>query len=203
MPTDSSELQWVEPDGTCDAANTESRRRQVAALVVAALLAASITPLFSGGVLAATFTASDVSVTSDNGALTAVTVAPNGSVTYDGLENEPNEIQLAVQVNVDGTWETATTKTLSATGLQGSVSYDVSEVDLLSATSLSAGDFMAGADGGDAQTTVDVRVQATFVGVEDGGGDMATTAGDSFTVTVNNQPANGGVGGQANTGATA
>jgi hypothetical protein len=201
------ELEWVQvEDSDDDDGGGRGRRRLSALAVLLALLTVTGTGLFSGGALAvsASFTASDVSVTANNGQLQSLTVAPTGNVTYDGLENPPSEIELTVQVKVDGSWENVTTKTVSVSspGLEGNASYDVSQVDLLANSGLQKTDFKATPAEGSVDTNVEMRMHATLVGAGASGGDVVVTGSDTFTVTVTNQPAKGGVRGNANTGAT-
>jgi hypothetical protein len=176
-------------------------------LAASVALMVSIGMLFAlsgGATAAATFTAGDVQVTTDNGQITSVTVAPNGTVTYDGLEASANTITVDVQVkkNSSTSWETVGSKTLSPGGTSGSATYNFTNIDVIQNSPLTTADFNAGGDGTSTATDVDVRVHVTLVGVGDSGADVTTSAGDTFTVTANNQPISVDVSGQANTGAS-
>lgn len=179
--------------------------RQKLGVGVLALVALLFLTLGAGPVVAHTsFTASDVSFTSNSGQLTSLTVAPEGDVHYNGLESPPSSVDIAVMVrlNSSSTWETVDSKSVSASGLEGSVNYSFAEINLLSQSSMTSSDFRA-ADGSTSTTTVDIQIEATLVGAGPGGGDVVATSGDTYTVTVTNEAAGGQVGGQANTGGSA
>lgn len=173
-----------------------------AVLAMVVLLATSAGLFGAGSAVAVTdFTAEDVHVVSDGGVVTSLTVAPTGTITYDGLEAEPSTVTVAVMVRLpDGQWETVATKNLSASGREGSVQYDFSTVDLFRQSSLSTADIARPSDGANATTTVEVRVAATLVGAGPNGTDVEAAASDSFDVVVENSPAGAAVGGRANTG---
>lgn len=179
--------------------------RQKLGVGVLALVALLFLTLGAGPVVAHTsFTASDVSFTSNSGQLTSLTVAPEGDVHYNGLESPPSSVDIAVMVrlNSSSAWETVDSKSVSASGLEGSVNYSFAEINLLSQSSMASSDFRA-ADGSTSTTTVDIQIEATLVGAGPGGGDVVATSGDTYTVTVTNEAAGGQVGGQANTGGSA
>jgi hypothetical protein len=167
------------------------------------VLAASVAALLlSGGAMAdATFTANDVSVTSNGGNLQSLTAAPSGHIHYDGLEQAPSSVEIVVDVKRSGasSWETVDSKSISATGQAGNVSFDFTTIDLLAASSLKRSDFKS-SDGSTASTDVDIRVTATLVGAGPDGDDVTTDAQQTFTVAVENIPAGGSIGGAANTG---
>ena len=195
------DLEWV----TVDEGESRLRRaaRPLAVAGIVAVLLVTATVSMTGGVAAqTTFTANDVTTTTPSGHLKSVSVAPNGTVEYAGLESQPSSVDVAVQVRKQGgTWQTVSTKSLSASGLAGNVSYDFATLDLLQTTSLQKGDFPTAPDGGDASTTLEVRVNATLVGAGPSGSDVTASSSDSFTVTVHNRKAGGGVTGRANTDA--
>lgn len=196
----SADLEWVAVgQSERESGSGRSPRRFALVALVTAFLVATAGPMFAGSTVAASFTASDVEVTSNNGHLESLTVAPNGTVTYDGLENEPADVVLAIEVeSSDGTWDTVETQSLSATGLEGSVSYDFTAIDLIDNSALEETDFHA-TPGSTTDTTVNLRMNATLVGAGPNSSDVHATASDTFTVSVTNQPASGGVGGSANT----
>lgn len=177
-------------------------RAVVVALLVAAGLLVSVTVLPGGAVAQASFTASDVSVTSNAGMVTSLTVAPSGEITYNGLEQPPDETTVVVEVRVaDGAWEQVGSKTLAVSTQEGSKSYDFSTIDVLAATSATPGDFRP-SDGSQKQVDMDVRLQVTLAGAGPGGNDVTTTVSDTSTVTVTNEQAQAGASGSANTNAS-
>ncbi|MFB6119754.1 MAG: hypothetical protein ABEJ68_01410 [Halobacteriaceae archaeon] len=194
--TEDSDLDWVDVGG--DDAWLPGRRTVLVA-VVAVLLVTTAAPLFAGSAAALTFTASDVSVVSNNGHLESLTVAPEGTVQYDGLESEPASVDITVQVKKGSSWETVATKSVSASGLEGTVDYDIAEIDLL--TVLDKSTFHA-VPGSTTETTVEMRMRASLVGAGPNGDDVRVTGSDSFTVTVENEKHGGSMGGAANTNAT-
>lgn len=182
----------------------ERQRRGIAIPVVGALLLALLAVLLVGVVPQTTlahtaFAAEDVSLSTNSGRLTSLTVAPEGDVHYDGLEAEPSSIDIVVEarLNSSAAWETVATESVAGDGLEGSVNYSFAEANLLSGTSLSQSDFAA-ADGSTETTDVDLRVQVTLLGAGPEGSDVTATATDTMTVSITNEPAGAGVGGQAN-----
>lgn len=170
-------------------------------MVVVGLLASSL--VFTGGAHAnTTFTASDVTVTGHAGQLDSLTVGPNGSVTYQGLESPDNDVEISVYVKnaSSATYTQVAQKTVTSSNYSGSVSYDFADTDILGASSnLQQSDFRA-SDGDSTSVDVDVKVNATILGGGPNGNDVDATAGeDKFTVTVKNVQSGGGAGGQANT----
>lgn len=157
--------------------------------------------LASGGAVAHTsLTAADVTVVSNSGKLVSLSVAPAGDIHFSGLEQEPTSVNLTVYVKKSSasTWESVDTKSIQATGLEGSVNFTFASIDLLQQSSLTKSDFEA-ADGQSSTTDVDVKVGTTLVGAGPNGSDVTASSQATFTVTVENVPAGGAVGGTANT----
>lgn len=172
------------------------------AAVVLALLVALTLPASSAAAAAGQFTAADVAVTSPNGKLTSLTVAPSGTVSYWGLEQPPTATTIEVQILVDGTWETIQTQSYDVSTLAGSLGYSVPETSVIDQTSggLVASDFDAQSKDQPTTTTVDMRVVATFAGAGENGRDVTTTSSSSFDVTVSQEPGTGGGNGGGNAG---
>lgn len=201
-------FEWLGDPGSRDGSAERVRRHRfrpkrnqafavgTVGVVVLLLLALSASPTAAH----ATFTAGDLALTGNAGHLTALTVAPSGDVHYRGLESPPTSVDVEVQVrlNRSSTWETVATTSVSASGRQGTANFSFAQINLLTTSSLQASDFRA-ADGSTSSTAVDIRVHATLVGAGPGGADVVATAADSFVVSVTNEPATAGAGGQANT----
>lgn len=180
--------------------STVSRSR-VLVVPLVVLVAFGMLFAFSGGATADTmFTASNVDVTSHGGSLQALSIAPSGHVHYAGLESAPSAVTVDVQVKKSSasSWETVGSKSVSATGLVGNLSFDFQQIDLIQQSSLTRQDFKS-SDGTTTATEVDVRLAVTFVGSGPGGSDVTSTAADSFIVNVTNIPAGAGIDGSAGT----
>lgn len=204
--TDRFEWHRLVDDSTADNVDKRQRGRLVGPAVpivgiaFIALLGLLLVGVIPQATLAhTTFTAEDVSLTTNSGRLTSLTVAPEGDVHYDGLEAEPSSIDVTVaaRLSSSSSWETVTSQSISGNGLEGTVNYSFARVDLLTETSMTPSDFAA-ADGETESTDVDVQVQVTLVGAGPGGGDVTANATDTMTVSVTNEPAGAGVGGRAN-----
>lgn len=204
-PDDPSDpFEWRSLDGTDagsqEATGTRGIARPAIGTVFVAILAILLIGVVPQGAVAHTsFTAEEVSLTTNSGRLTSLTVAPEGDVHYNGLEAEPSSVEIEVSARQSGTstWEPVTSKSISAAGLQGTVNYSIAEVSLLTATSMTSSGFAA-ADGETESTDVDVQVEVTLGGAGPGGGDVTATSMDTLTVTVTNEAAGAGVGGRAN-----
>lgn len=194
-----SEFEWVTVNGGRSEPTTD-RSYKTYSIIVVALLAVALATLWPGSAVAHTsFSADDVSVESNNGVITELTVAPAGDVHYSGLEQTPERLDLVVSVkHSDGSWEQIGAKNRSASGLEGTVDYDFDTIDVLKQSSLTVADLRS-PDGESSSTDVTIRVEATLVGSGPSGTDVTSTAADTFTVTVTNAPAGANVGGSANT----
>lgn len=182
-----------------DPSNDTSRRRVFGVLVSVALLTAFFA--MSGGATAqTTFDAKNVQVTSDNGQLQSLTVAPNGTVEYSGLEKNISSITVSVSIkkSSSGSWQQLDSQSVSATGYSGTAKYSFGTIDVMQNSGLSKSDFHS-KDGNTATTDLVVRISVTMQGAGAGGADVTSNETDTFTVSVENLPANGNVGGTANT----
>jgi len=185
--TTSGEFEWQSVPNS----NSGSKRSHLAlvAFVAVTVVFGSVGMLFMSAPASAStsFTANDVSATTANGMLTELTVAPNGTVSYSGLEQEPSGVTVTVEVKGGSAsdWKEISSKNHSATGFSGNVSYDFSETRLLQETSMTPSDFKS-TDGNSGSTDVQVRVTAVVEDAGQNGDDVTTTSTDSFAVTVEN-----------------
>lgn len=176
--------------------------RPVIGTVFVSLLAILLIGVVPQGALAHTsFTANDVSMTTNSGRVTSLTIAPDVDVHYNGLEAAPSSIEVVVstRLNSSSSWKNVASQSLAGDGLEGTVNYSFAEIDLLSATSMKPSDFAA-SDGTTGSTGVDIRVEVRLVGAGAGGNNVTATAIDSMSVIVTNEQAGAGVGGTANSG---
>lgn len=199
VPAQGNEFDWISIPAN-DTEQESNRSPKLAGMAVALVLAVVMSSFVSTPAVAhTTFTADDLSVTSNNGVLTSLSVAPAGDVHYDGLEQPPERFDLVVSIKPSGgSWEQLDEKSLNASGLEGTASYSFSSIDVLKETSLTTADLRA-ADGDSTSTELTVRVEATLVGAGPNGSDVTSTGTDTFAVTVTNEQSGAGVGGQANT----
>jgi hypothetical protein len=187
--------------------NGFSRRRALIAFAGVGAGGLALINLSSTPVMAATLTINDDTLTTDNGAVTGVTISVSGDVTWDGAENEPGQTDIRLQVRdeSDSNWETVATEDAGElTGLAGTYSYSFSGADITT-TSWNNGDFNANGDGSSTDTTLTFRIEVEPTGDLDGDGntpDTFTSSTDDATLTVNNEAnsnnagGNGGINGQ-------
>lgn len=195
-------FEWHRIDSASDGDEDDRRGRLLALglpflVALLAILLVGVVP--QSTVAHTTFTAEDVTLSTNSGRVTSLTIAPEGDIHYGGLEAEPASIDVDVSVRLSGesTWEPVDSQSIAGDGLEGAVNYTFAETNLLSATSLSNSDFAA-ADGETESTDIDVRVDVTLVGSGPDGGDVTAVSTDTMTVSVTNEPAGAGVGGRAN-----
>lgn len=179
-------------------------RYKARAVIVGLLVLLAVTYLyFVPGLTYAhtTFTAEDVSVTGNAGQLQTLTIAPSGDVHYDGLEAEPSsaEVTVSTKLSSSSTWETVGTESVSTDGLEGTANFSFSEIDLLDETSMEKADFRA-ADDATEETDVDVKLEVILVGAGPDDENVTGSSSDTMTVSVTNEKAGVGAGGQANSG---
>lgn len=205
-----SEFEWVELDGASPGGSTSGVRARLAGLslrhvvvvaVVSMAILSGVAVLAPSASAQTSFEATDASVASNNGKVRDVTIGPNGTVSYSGLETRAANVSVTVAASLDGrSWETIATKDVDAGGLSGSVTYDFSSRSLVKGGGpFDTSAFRTPTDGGTSDTDVYVRVNATVH--ESGGAEVPTTATTSFVVTVENVPRGSGVGGQVNSDA--
>lgn len=192
-----SEFDWGPPTTESDG----NRRGWVVAAVFILIVTTGMMVFTIGSASAHTdFTANDVAITSNGGNVKSLTLAPTGDVHYEGLEAPPSSVDVVVEIkkSSSSSWDTLDSKSVSASGQEGNVSYDFSTIDVLAASSLKQPD-LTSKDGKTATTDLDIRVTATLVGAGPNGDDVTSAATQTFTVSVENVPAGGNVGGKANT----
>lgn len=147
----------------------------------------------------ATLTASDVTVRTDDGALSALTVAPAGTVSWSGLEEPAGSVRLSLHAKRgSAASHLLTTQRLSAAGIHGETDYAFDTRDLLDSEVLSTDDFDP-ADGERVTREVALEIAVEVVASD---GETTLTTGDAaatFDATVVNRPEASGVEGQANT----
>lgn len=195
---------------------TDLSRRNVvragASTAVAVLVSGGALVYSSESAVAATgLTANDVSISSNDGDLTTLTVTPDITVNWDGQETAVSEIQATWNVQTSSTSETTVGNTpysisVSNSSKSGSVSHTFSEISLLSKNggALDASNFNAATDGGSTTTDVTLSMDATL---KDSGSNTITSVTDvlgpnSYSVTVNNASSSVSSGGTANTDGT-
>ncbi|WP_327051315.1 hypothetical protein [Halomicrococcus gelatinilyticus] len=144
------------------------------------------------------FDAGDVMVTSDDGTLRSLSVAPSGAVSWSGLEKPAGSVTLALYAKLarDREYAALATRRLDAAGLHGETDYAFETLALLDHQGFSAADFAA--RDGDAKTT---PVQLRFeIAVSAPDGTTLTTdyAVGTFVVTVRNLAETADVSGTAN-----
>lgn len=174
-------------------------KHRLALLLGAFILAGCGAVIFTSPSVGASFTAADVQTTTHDGQIDAVTIAPEGRISWTGLEQEPSKVAVSVEVKTEDGWKTVDTRTYrDVKGLDGSHQYDFSTrsgpIDLTT-HAFSATEFAA-SDGETVDTTVDVRITVTVHGQEE----RSTSVSDSFQVTVENKRADADASGSANTG---
>lgn len=174
---------------------------RVFAIGMSLILLLSMSLALTGGATAnTTFSATNVAVSSNGGNLQSLTVAPTGNITFEGFDHDADKVIIDVNVeDTDGNWTTVATMEKTPSGQSGTVSYDFSTIDVIAQTNWSKNDFKAVQDGSSSTTTMNVQVSATFVNATNSGDNVTSNASDTFDVTVTNEPAGAGVGGNANT----
>lgn len=194
---------------TTDKKNGFSRRKALIALAGIGAGGFALINISSTSVMAATLTIDDDTLTTDNGAVTGVTVSVSGDITWDGAENEPGQtdIRLKVRDPSDSNWETVETNDAGElTDLAGTYSYSFSGADITT-TNWNKSDFKANGDGSSTDTTLTFRIEVEPTGDLDGDGntpDTFTSSSNDATLTVNNEEnsnnagGNGGISGQGN-----
>lgn len=211
IDVDEADIEWYErsDSGVEQAAGVDSRvrgmlptslpRKKVVlgAFLIPMLLTSTF--LFAGGAAAVSLTTENVDATSHNGKIQTLTVAPTGTITYTGFEYDASTVDVVVQVEEsNGTWTNIGYQQLSASGMDGSVSYDFTTISILDNSAWEKSDFEA-ADGENETTPVTIRVTATFHGVDTNGEDFTTSDSATFDVTVENIAVGGGITGKGNT----
>lgn len=131
-------------------------------------------------------------ITSHDGSIDEVLVDPIIAVTWEGLNDDETSVEIELVLETDGEDElTVVEEEETLEGTHGEETFDYDSVDLLDA-GWSADTFESDEDGDTAETTVDASLTLD-------NGDLFDDAEDDFTVTVENLPADVGVGGELET----
>jgi hypothetical protein len=153
------------------------------------------------------FSASDVSKSSNSGKLQSLTVLPSVDYSWDGLDQEPLDLSVTVKAtlaNDSNGYKTIASETTSLSGgTQGSGSFTFSQsYGLLANTYLEDDDFEPANSGKSATTeTTDVDLQLAGTLLNSSGDALySDTATATYTVSLTNEGAAVSVGGSAGTG---
>lgn len=177
---------------------------------VAALLAATgLVTVSSRRVFAATgLTANDVSVSTTDGDLNTLTIAPDITVSWSGQPSAVSTVEVTWYVKTSSTSETTVgstpySYTVSDPSKSGSISRTQSTINLLSGNggALSGSNFDASTDG--ASTTTDVTISMDSK-LKDSGDNIIAQKTDilgpkTYSVTVTNEGSSTSASGTANT----
>lgn len=178
---------------------TSTKYRKYFALLLALLLTIIlIVAIVPDPVMAATLTIDDDSLTTDNGAITGVTVDVSGEITWDGAEETPGSTEIELQVqNPDSSWMTVTANTEDLSGLAGTHNYSFLGVDIISNSDWKQSDFTANGDGATTETDLTFRLNIDTSGDLDGSGSSNTiqSGTDTATLTVTNEKNSNSAGG--------
>lgn len=157
-------------------------------------------------VRAAGLSASDVSVSSNDGTLSTLTVDPSLTVSWNGLGDSVANIQVVVSAsgpqNSGAVY--SNTSNPSTTGKSGDETVEPGELNLLSGNDngvLTAGNFEPSTDGTSETTDVTVTVEANL---KDSSSNTiaSTTESVTFSVTVYDEESTSSVSGSLNTDGT-
>jgi len=169
---------------------------------------AGFTLYASEEVAAAGLSADDVTVSSNDGELTTLTITPDVTVSWDGQESAVAEVHATWYVKTSSTSETTVGSTpysisVSDPSKSGSVSHTFPEISLLSKNggALTASNFTATTDGESTNTDVTLSMDVTL---KDSGGNTIAAVTDvlgpkTYTVTVTNSTSSVSASGTANT----
>ncbi|WP_158057767.1 hypothetical protein [Halorussus halophilus] len=183
-----------------------NRRKVLGALAGVAVGGASAT-LFTrsaGATVETEFTADDLAVETADGTVRGLTVAPAGSIAWDGLEEPARSVSLTLHAKLDADFKfhRLATRTLTARGLHGETAYDFGTQHLLRTDGFEAPDFEA-PDGETRTRHVRLRLSYEVFAGDDRTSLASGYADTAFSVTVENIAQNGDVSGEANSGVTA
>jgi len=180
---------------------SEMDRRELlkvgSATAASATLASSLVFFGSEEALAATgLTAADVSVSTTDGELNTLTLAPDITVSWDGQEAKVSTVEVTWKVKTNSTSETTVGQTpysfdVSSPSKTGSIDKTLSTINLLSNNggALSGSNFDATTDGGSSTTDVTISMDATL---KDSGSNVLAQQTDilgpaTYSVTVTNE----------------
>lgn len=158
-----------------------------------------------GAVATASFDAANTNVTTDDGTITKVTIAPEITVGWGGFDTAPNTINVDVKAkptndtNLTGSRTVSDSFSTSSTTLDGSETVTMGTYNLVDPTNgpWEPSDFEASTDGTSTTRTITldlhVKVSSSSMTVTD------AIVGTTYDVTVSNQPATSSTSGSANT----
>lgn len=172
---------------------------------LAAAVAVALVLTLSGAVLALSFSINDVTMTSDDGQIASVTVAPQINLEWEGLDQTPDTAVYEVYIKgPGGGWNLLDSHNQGKSafvdgGTTGSSSYTFSAKGIGSIYPYELLD----ADADDTTTSTDVSIKVR--GELKVGGNLIISAEDeaTFTVFCTNEPASLDIGGAANAVGTA
>lgn len=177
---------------------------------IATLVAAGglITTSSRSAVAATGLTASDVTVSTNDGELNALTVEPNVTVSWSGMEEQVATVAATWNVKTNSNSEepfgpTPEKIAVDTPTKDGEVSHTYSDaLGLLGGDPLSASNFEAAIDGGTENTDVTLSMD---VELRDASSNVITSRTEvlgpkTFTVTVTNESSSVSASGTANTG---
>lgn len=183
-----------------------SRRDFVRAGAAAAggsVLVATLPERSSGSVQTAGLSASDVSISSNDGTLTTLTIDPSLTVSWDGLGTAVSDIQVIISASGPSNSGTvySNTSNSSTTTKSGDQTIEPGVLNLLSGNNngvLTAGNFEPATDGGSKSTDVTVTVEINLK--DSSSNDIASvTESVTFTVTVSDTASSTSLSGSLNT----
>lgn len=191
----------------------ELDRREVlkvgGATAASAALASSLVVFGSEEALAASgLTASDVNVSTTDGELNTLTIAPDITVSWDGQEAKVSTVEVTWKVSTNSTSETTIGQTpysfdVSSPSKSGSIDRSISSISMLSNNggALSGSNFDADTDGGSNTTDVTISMDTT---IKDSNSNVLAQQTDilgpsTYSVTVTNESSSVSSSGTANT----
>lgn len=178
--------------------DSNRRKKGVALLLALIVLFGTVVFFSTGSVMAASLSISDDALTTDNGAVTGITVGASGNITWDGAEEQPGSTTVNLEVqNPDGSWTTVASQTDTLSGLAGMYSYSFTSVDVIANSNWQKSDFKPSGDGATKDTDLTFRLTVQTSGDLDGSGTANTIQSNSDTavVSVTNEPNSNGASG--------
>lgn len=157
--------------------------------------------------IAASFTASNVSISSNDGTVTTLEIAPSVTTEWNGQETDVATIEYTWSVSTNSTSKSTVGKTpfakaVSTPAKDGSEEDSFNTISLLSANggTLSASNFESSTDDSSNDTTVNIYCDITL---KDSGDNIISSKTDilntSYTVSVTNETSSVSTSGNANT----
>jgi len=172
---------------------------------LAVIVAVALVLTLSGAALALSFSSNPVTMTSDDGQIASVTVAPKTNLEWEGLDKTPDTAVYEVYIKgPGGSWNLLGSQPQNYAdfgdgGTTGNSSYTFAPMGIGSIYSYELLD--ADADGTTTTTDLVIKVKGKLYA----GGNLiiSAEAEDTFTVNCTNEPASLDMGGAANAVGTA